>query len=150
MAELIGDVVLLLNGLNLELADAAELARREVAEVAGVVAAEDVDDVVLEEDAGLGVDEVEGGGGAPPADPLEGPLEGGGPRRREEGQHVALRRLGLEAVILGVVGYGPLDQLPELVAVLVGGRRDRGLAQLLHLLPELLDPCFVEELESHL
>lgn len=139
-----------MNGLNLELADAAELPRREVAEVAGVVAAEDVDDVVLEEDAGLGVDEVEGGCGAPPPDPLEGPLEGGGPRCREEGQNVALGGLGLETVVLSVVGYGPLDQLPELVAVLVGGRRDRGLAQLLYLLPELLDPRLVEELESHL
>nr|GMC72608.1 hypothetical protein VITISV_017763 [Ipomoea batatas] len=68
--KLVGNVIFFLDGLALELADAAELGRSEVAEVAVTEAAEDVHDVGLEEDAGLGVDEVEHGGGAPPADPL--------------------------------------------------------------------------------
>lgn len=71
IGELVGDVIFFLDGFALELADAAELARGEVPEVAVTEAAEDVHDVGLEEDAGLGVDEVEDGGGAPPADPVK-------------------------------------------------------------------------------
>lgn len=95
----------------MEFADAAELGGGEVPEVSGAKTAEDVDDVGLEVDGGLGVDEVEGGGGAPACDPVEGALEGGGPRGDEDGQGVALGGQGLDSVVLVVVGHDFLDDV---------------------------------------
>lgn len=109
---------------------------------------QDIHHVRLEQDARLGVDEVVGRGGPPPADPVEGPLQGAGPRRREQLEHVLLGRDGLGAVVVGVVGHGLVDELAEVVVVLGGGGRVRGLAQLVGLLPELLRPRVVEALES--
>lgn len=45
----------------------------------------------LEEDGGLGVDEVERRGGAPAGDPVKRALQSGGPRRGEDGERVVLR-----------------------------------------------------------
>lgn len=132
----------------LEFADSAELGGGEVAEVAGAEAAEDVDDVGFEVDGGLRVDEVEGGGGAPSPDPVEGALEGGVPRGHEDGEGVVLRRQGLHAVVLGVVGHDLVDDVEEVVLVFRGGGVFGTARELLHQAVELLEPSVVEAREA--
>lgn len=107
----------------MEFADAPELVGGEVPEVTGAVAPEDVEDVSLKVDGELGVDKVEGGGGAPAANPVEGALEGGGPWSNQEGEGVALRGKRLDTVVLGVVGHDFLDDVEQVVVLVgVGGR----------------------------
>lgn len=132
----------------LEFANSAELGGGEVAEVAGAEAAEDVDDVGFEVDGGLGVDEVEGGGGAPPPDPVEGALEGSVPRGHEDREGIVIRREGLDAVVLGVVGHDPVDDVEEVVLVFRGGGVFGTGRELLHQAVELLEPRVVEAREA--
>lgn len=132
----------------LEFANSAELGGGEVPKVAGAEAAEDVNDVSFEVDGGLGVDEVEGGGGAPPPDPVEGALQGGVPRGHEDGESVVLRREGLDAVVLGVVGHDLVDDMEEVVLVFSGGGVFRTGRELLHQAVELLEPRVVEACEA--
>lgn len=132
----------------MELANSAELGGGEVAKVAGAKAAEDVDDVGFKVDGGLGVDEVEGGGGAPTADPVEGALEGGGPWGDEYGEGVLLGGEGLDVVVLGVVGHDFVDDMEEVVLVLGGGGVFGTGGELLHQAVELLEPRVVEASEA--
>lgn len=132
----------------LEVTDAAELGGGEVPEVTGAVAPEDVNDVSLKVDGGLGVDKVEGSGGAPAADPVEGALEGGGPGGNKDGKDVALRGKGLDTVVLGVVGHDFLDDVKELVVVVrsCGGSGTSG--ELVDEVVKLLKPRLVEAGEA--
>ena len=110
--------------------------------------AEDVDDVGLEEDAGVGVDEVEGDGGAPPGDPLEGALQGGGPGGGEQRNDVVAGGVGHGSVVLGVVGPHLVDEVEEgSVAVRRGGLGCQ--PELLEEVVEVVEPGLIEALERH-
>lgn len=74
----------------MQFADTAKLVRSEVGEITGVETTEDVDDAGLKENGGLGVKEVENGGGTPAGDPVERALESGGPGSGEDRERVAV------------------------------------------------------------
>uniref|UniRef100_A0A0A9CFU7 Uncharacterized protein n=1 Tax=Arundo donax TaxID=35708 RepID=A0A0A9CFU7_ARUDO len=83
------DLTFPLDGAALQLVGGLELLGAEVTEVgleAGAV--EEGGELVLELHAGLGVQQVERGGGAPAAAPEEEVLGGGGPGRGEHAEHV--------------------------------------------------------------
>lgn len=105
--------------MALEVADTAELRWGEIAEVAGAEAVEDVDDAGLEEDGGLGVDEVESSGGTPAGDPVEGAFERGGPRSGEDRERIALGRDRLDAVVVGVVGHDGVDKVAGIIMIII-------------------------------
>lgn len=148
---LVRDLVLLADSLALQLADLGELTPGEVAQVARAEAAEEVGKLGLEAEAGLGVDEVEGGGGPPSADPGEGPLERWGPRGGENGKDVVFGCERFGSVVVLVVGHDSVDQGGHVVLhglvelVLVSGNGE----ELLEMDSVLLDPCLAEAMETH-
>lgn len=148
---LVRDLILLADSLALQLADSGELTLREVAQVARAEATEEVGKLGLEAEAGLGVDEVEGGGGPPSADPGEGPLERWGPRGGENGKDVVFGCERFGSVVVLVVGHDSVDQGGDVVLhglvelVLVSGNGE----ELLEMDSVLLDPCLAEAMETH-
>lgn len=149
LRQLIGDGILLANSITLQLTHPSKLPRRKVPEVTGPEPTQDIHNLRLEHYTGLGVDEVEGGGGPPAADPEQGALEGGGPGGGEDGEDVVLGGEGLDAVVLGVVGHGLLDQVVEGVVVVLRGGGFWGLGELVHQEAEVVEPGFVEAVEAH-
>ncbi|KAG2586852.1 hypothetical protein PVAP13_5NG084862 [Panicum virgatum] len=121
----------------LHLVGGLDLPDAEVPEVALEAAAvEEVGELVLELHPGLGVQQVERGGGAPAAAPEVQVLGGGGPGRGEHAEHVVRRRGGLGAVVVLVVGQHAADEAAEvgLRGGRVRGRRGAELGEVAGLL----------------
>ena len=129
----------------LQLVGGPELRDAEVAEVVLIEAAavEEDGEPVLELHPALGVQQLDRGGGAPPAAPEVEVLGGGGPGRGEHHAHVAGRGRGLGAVVLRVVAHHLVDEAAE---VGLGGGRLRGRrgAELLQVAGLLADPGLEE------
>jgi len=94
---------------------------------------EDIDDVSLKEERRLGVDEVEGGGGAPPCDPVEGAFKVGVPRRGEHAERILVHRNPFFFVVFSVVSQHLLHAFMTVL-----------LLQILHHDLQLQEPKFVE------
>uniref|UniRef100_A0A8N4F414 Uncharacterized protein LOC114914260 n=1 Tax=Elaeis guineensis var. tenera TaxID=51953 RepID=A0A8N4F414_ELAGV len=100
---------------------------------------EDVVEVGLELVAGEGVEEADGEGGAAAAEPEEGVLEGGAPRRAEEGGPVLPRQRPPLLGVLLVVPHALLHQLPQ-PRVALPSLALHGLEQLVQVRLLLSDP----------
>lgn len=136
-----------------------ELLRCEAGEAEGAEAADEAVELGLELDARLRVEEVEGDGGTPAADPQEEVLRRAGPRRREHLQHVALGGGGFVSVVGLVVGDDAVYEWTEAALFLFfgafmilvfevrgGGGRAEGLEVLVVLLEPMLLESFGEDL----
>lgn len=124
------------------------MARGEITEVTGSLAAKNVGNMRLEENAGLGVNQMEHGGGSPPGNPVEGTLEGGGPRGGEDVEDVAFGCESLSPVVLGVMVHGLGDQALQVAVLVDGGRRPGSRGQLAHQLAQVVEPVVVEGAEA--
>jgi hypothetical protein len=138
------DLALPPDGAALQLVGGLELRGAEVAEVVLEAAAvEEGGELVLQLHPGLGVQQLDRGGGAPAAAPEVEVLGGGGPGRGEHAEHVVGRGRRLGAVVLRVVAEHLAHEAPEL-GLGRGGVRGRRGAQLLEVAGLLRDPGLEE------
>lgn len=149
LGKLLGDGLLLTDRAPLEVVNEGELTGAEVSKVASGEALEELGEVGLELEAGLGVEEVEGHAGAPPADPKEGVLEQAPPRRREHGEHVLLGAPRFGLVVMVIVAEDAVDDGVEglVVGVPGGGGGGEEVMEVLALLDKPALEELVEALE---
>ncbi|PON61822.1 hypothetical protein PanWU01x14_142400 [Parasponia andersonii] len=149
LGHLLRDILLFLYGLLLRLVQPAQLARTEAGQIPRhghtLEPPSYAPGCGLELQPGLGVEQVEGHAGPPPADPEEGLLEGAPPRWGEHGEDVVLRPHRLGLVIVLVVLQHSVDERAQrgLVRGGVGGGY-----KVLEVVVLLREPVLVELLEA--
>lgn len=107
--------------LALKLANTTKLRGREIAKIASTKTMKNIKNPGLEQNRGLGINQMKSSSRPPPSDPMKRPFQIRSPGSRKNRQRIALSRQRFSSVVIDIVRHHCKNQVAEIVIVVFGG-----------------------------